>query len=1782
MHKEQGKLTLRRKSIALAVAGALGFASDAALAAGALTFSGTTFSEANGNLGAIASTSYLTVSITGETFTGTDGEDFIASGKATVSNLPTGLSATLVRLSPISVQVNLSGNAASHGNANDVSNLTINFADTAFTGGSASSVTGFSKNDLVIDFVDTDTTPPSILSFPSKSSDLTTVSVSLALDEAGSGYYVLLPAAAAAPSVAQVLAGQDASGATASNKGNASMPAATAHVFSVTGLTPNTAYKFYFAGKDVADNQQTAVTTYPLTTKVAGINYANTTAYESNGNLGAVDSIYIVLAGDTFTGSNNEDMVGTGKVVVSHVPAGLTAKVVRSSATTAELSFTGNASNNGVANNVIDLSVVFADGAFTGGSASSLSNTSKTDLAISFVDSDSTPPLSYSMTQTAVSTTGMTVDITVDEASTGYYVVLPAVAAAPTASQVLAGQDAVGGVAAIAGHASLAAKVSTSFAITGLQSNAAYKLYFVAKDAANNQTTTPIAFLFSTQTAGLSYSATSFSELNGNFGTLGSASITLNGDTFSGAVGEDLVFSGKVVVTHLPVGLTARMTIQSQTQATLSFTGSAASHGVADSVNNLTIAFANSAFTGGNAANLENSTKSNLVISFADSDTVPPTSSKNKAGTVSNSTASISSTIDEAGTGYYVVLPANASAPSASQVVAGQDATGAAASIKNSEAMEANQAHAFSVAGLAANLDYKFYLVAKDIAGNAQTTPSVVSFKTGVTGLTYSATGLEEAGGNQGAISPISINLQGDTFTGANGDDLVSSGKVTVSHVPDGLTAHVTRTSATSVTLALSGNAINHGSANSISDLTVVFANSAFAGNSASTLANTSISTLTVSFVNTDIVPPRTSTSGMPSKSNNSASFDFLLDEAGTGYYVVLPAADPVPSALQVIAGQDSTGATTGIKGSATMLASTSHAFVINGLAAKTNYKIYFIGKDTSNNYQDSPYSQNFSTIATGLSYSSTTFNEAGGNQGAIARSVTLTLTGDSFTGADGDDFVTSGKVVVSHLPAGLTASVVRNSATTATLSLSGNATHHANADDVSNFTVAFADSAFVGANAASLDNSNMTNLVIDFVNSDIIPPTFSKMSSAGSLSSSGASVSASIDEAGTGYYVVLPHSASAPSAAQVIAGQDASGVAATVTGSSVMAANTSHVFSLTGLAASTPYTFYFAAKDTSNNPQSSATAVSFTTLAAPVVVVPDPTPNSPSPAAPTTTTVTPGGSATIGSSTVPVNAGVGSTLSVTTGSSGATINLPTPPNAGDSASNAVTVVIGGVNLSVKPTESGSVLKTTTVKLNGNDTTVLNVSNGSAQVSASSVNQPLVSFGTGSNAVLVSSGSASATVITSVDKVTGTTTLTLPKPASGNAADASLKLTIGGQDVNVKPQGEGSAVVSLATVTVNGQPVQVVTVTDGSAVVTASQANQPLLAVGSGASAIILTANSVGSEASSQVDSVTGTTTLSITSGSITLSSNAFAGSNAYAAIKDGKLYAGEVAVLNGAGKISSVRLGSLASNAHSVGDPLKGTAVGYANATVVPNLKGQVARISTSHDFTTVLTTALGAGVASQGQNANGVLLLTLPGGSANALPLGDIVVDTNRADGVTLSGNGKLEVANSGVITTFVPAVADPAQLAAQIGALDKNSSLSIKTDGVLEVLIGGVSYAVQPGWLVSKASGGQAGISVDADGRLLYQDNAGNQQTLYPVFADLTQLLAVFKSQNVDLVATGNDNGTVSAKFQGATYTLAPDYALSVVPASHAHDDWWAESGKFYIKSRDGKTVQGFTIK
>lgn len=106
--------------------------------------------------------------------------------------------------------------------------------------------------------------------------------------------------------------------------------------------------------------------------------------------------------------------------------------------------------------------------------------------------------------------------------------------------------------------------------------------------------------------------------------------------------------------------------------------------------------------------------------------------------------------------------------------------------------------------------------------------------------------------------------------------------------------------------------------------------------------------------------------------------------------------------------------------------------------------------------------------------YSSFIFTESPENDGTIDNTITITYNnqaGDTFTGINGDDFVAAGKVAVSHLPAGLTARILRTGDFTLVAVLTGTANSHNNANDISNLTFTFKNSAFVGGDVVSNPN---------------------------------------------------------------------------------------------------------------------------------------------------------------------------------------------------------------------------------------------------------------------------------------------------------------------------------------------------------------------------------------------------------------------------------------------------------------------------------------------------------------------------------------------------------------------------------------------------------------------------------------------------------------------------------------------------------------------------------------
>ena len=120
---------------------------------GSLTYGGSTFNESGANNGTITDT--LSITLEGDTFTVTS--DTLPSDRYSTSNVPAGLTPVItVNGTGLIATLQLSGTAQGHTNLHDVSNLTVEFLNAAFTGGDADVITNYRTTNLAVDFDDPD------------------------------------------------------------------------------------------------------------------------------------------------------------------------------------------------------------------------------------------------------------------------------------------------------------------------------------------------------------------------------------------------------------------------------------------------------------------------------------------------------------------------------------------------------------------------------------------------------------------------------------------------------------------------------------------------------------------------------------------------------------------------------------------------------------------------------------------------------------------------------------------------------------------------------------------------------------------------------------------------------------------------------------------------------------------------------------------------------------------------------------------------------------------------------------------------------------------------------------------------------------------------------------------------------------------------------------------------------------------------------------------------------------------------------------------------------------------------------------------------------------------------------------------------------------------------------------------------------------------------------------------------------------------------------------------
>jgi len=1038
-----------------------------------LSYASSELNEAISNTGSITET--LVITLSGTTFTGSNSDDFVSASKVTVTNAPAGMTATAIRDSNTQITVSLTGNATSHANANDISNLTVTFLDSAITSGSASGVTNTTKSDIVVDFID-----PAILTYDV--SELTEVlantgaignSIVITLandtfdsDLTGDVTFTNTPAGLtasvtrdSATQVTLTLTGNATSHANANDVTNFTID------FLAAAFTNNTV-----AANVTGNNKSDILINFA---DPASLAYSATTLNERINNDGGIDETTVItLTNDTFS----TDL--SGDITATNVPAGLTANFTRINDTQVLVNLSGTATNHANANDIANLTITFANDAFVNNTvASNVINYVKNDTIIDFLDP---PSLTYDL--------GTFTENVANDGSMGNSLVINLagdVFAADLTGDI-AGSNLPAGLSAsfvrdsdtqvtvsLTGNATSHANANDIANLTITFADAAF-VNVASASLVTNYLKNDIIVDFE-EPATLAYSSSTMTEVSANDGTItDSIVITLTGDTF------DTDLTGDVTISNVPTGMTGVITRDSTTQVTLTLTGTASAHSNSNDIGNLTVTFANNAFVNNtDATNVTGYLKNDIVVDFSD-----PASLSYSVSTINENVANTGSVTE---TIVMTLTGDTFDADLTGDITATNVPTGLTAVFTRDSATQVTLSFTGNATSHANSNDISNLTVtyAASAFVNNTTASNVVNYlKNDIVvdfidpaALAYSVTTLNESASNTGAVSEtIVITLTGDTFSA----DL--TGDISATNTPAGLTAVFTRDSSTQVTLSFTGTATAHANANDISNLTITFLAAAFVNNTVATnVTNYQVTDRAINF--SDPASLSYASSALTESSSNTGAITDTLIITLTGDTFASDltgdiTATNVPAGLTAVFTRDSsTQVTASFTGTATSHANANDIVNLTITFSAAAFTDNTVASNVTN-YLKNDITVDFNDAAS-LSYGSSSVSETSGNAGAITDTIVITLTGDTF------DSNLTGDITATNTPSGLTAVFTRDSATQVTVSFSGTATSHANSNDVGNLTVTFSANAFVG----NTDATNVTNYLKNDITIDFLDP---------------------------------------------------------------------------------------------------------------------------------------------------------------------------------------------------------------------------------------------------------------------------------------------------------------------------------------------------------------------------------------------------------------------------------------------------------------------------------------------------------------------------------------------------------------------------------------------------------------------------------------------------------------------------------------------------------------------
>jgi hypothetical protein len=356
-----------------------------------LSYSTTGIGEHADNNGTIDNSTPLVITLAADTFTGSNGNDFVADGKLLTSNVPAGLSVVAERTGDATLSVTLTGTATAHGAAASITNLTFTLADAAFAFGQAADVTGYARDDLSVTFFDTPSLAYSTTSFTESSANDGSMAAGATLtvqartwagtngtEYVGSG---AITVSGVPDGLNATVTKVNSAVASVVFSGNANPHTSGQDTDSMTLVVNDAAFvEGNAAAVPGYSNGTLSVSFYdPFV-----LTYSRTAFAElSQGLIDNTDPLVITLSNDTF--SAGTEFVGEGKLVVANLPDNLAAVATRTSDTTLSVTLTGTALNHTPpADNVTELTFTFQGSAFAHAEATAVTNYLKNDLAINY------------------------------------------------------------------------------------------------------------------------------------------------------------------------------------------------------------------------------------------------------------------------------------------------------------------------------------------------------------------------------------------------------------------------------------------------------------------------------------------------------------------------------------------------------------------------------------------------------------------------------------------------------------------------------------------------------------------------------------------------------------------------------------------------------------------------------------------------------------------------------------------------------------------------------------------------------------------------------------------------------------------------------------------------------------------------------------------------------------------------------------------------------------------------------------------------------------------------------------------------------------------------------------------------------------------------------------------------------------------------------------------------------------------------------------------------------